>query len=113
MSALLPCPFCGSPAEVNEWGGGFVPACSYLDSCCSGRMSGDKEKAIGRWNTRTQPAPDPLLDQMAEALQKSRKHADDWRAEYSSAGIAADPELDSDIAEIDAALSAYDARRKP
>jgi len=61
----------------------------------------------------TQPAPDPLLDQMAEALQKSRKHADDWRAEYSSAGIAADPELDSDIAEIDAALSAYDARRKP
>lgn len=70
MSDLKPCPFCGSPAELEhasdhhgEW---FNLGCSKHwgnvpvdDACPAGRMwytadPSDETKAIAAWNTRAQ-----------------------------------------------------------
>lgn len=55
--SLLPCPFCGSPAEIEFWHGGKPSkrhvSCSSLDCEVSPGITGEtKRKAIKKWNTR-------------------------------------------------------------
>lgn len=45
---LLPCPFCGGEAELDEYCGKYVVFCK--NSSCSWRET--KEQAIEAWNTR-------------------------------------------------------------
>lgn len=58
---LLPCPFCGSPAELHERGEYWV-SCSYKGVCpCSlyePRIHGCAylKDAVRIWNQRTRPA---------------------------------------------------------
>lgn len=63
MPELLPCPFCGEPAEVSKIPKGFQYAGDYIVGCTSDCMCmGYKnhfsmvfcteESAINKWNTR-------------------------------------------------------------
>lgn len=52
VAELLPCPFCGSDAELS----GCFPYGQYYIKCTECRVSlwhDRKDKAIGAWNTRT------------------------------------------------------------
>lgn len=56
MSALLPCPFCGSPAELDDLGD---PQDDSMVSCTNQRRCGvqqiarfNPESAAAAWNTR-------------------------------------------------------------
>lgn len=107
MTALLPCPFCGGPASA-DWGGdhstAFEAGC-YNHGCDISPYAWEadgEEAAIAAWNTRTQPAPDPLLAQMAEALRVAIEQ------NYHDMIMTGE-----ELRKCSAALSAYDARRKP
>lgn len=58
--ALLPCPFCGGPAEIRPWHGGkpTKKMVSCAEPCDVGpQVTGETRKeAIQKWNTRTDPA---------------------------------------------------------
>ena len=82
---LLPCPFCGAPAElgVREWPGGakdYWVWCSRYSATDSGgcfamtREHQDPDNAIAAWNTRV---PDPRIAALeAEvAALKAEHHA--------------------------------------
>jgi len=107
MSALLPCPFCGSDGDVEIYDGRgtFV-------QCCGCYVRAESTEA---WNTRTQPDPDQLLDQLAEALRDARRFIENG-VELGYIAMPAPSLPDSahnTLPNIRAALSAYDARRKP
>jgi len=53
MKPLLPCPFCGSPASLNESSRGFWVCCTG-ESCDAGNVHDNwtKEGAIEIWNRR-------------------------------------------------------------
>lgn len=58
VSPLIPCPFCGSPAELREThrvptGYNYTPRCTVTS--CAGRLAKlwmNKEDAIKAWNRR-------------------------------------------------------------
>jgi len=121
MSALLPCPHCGgaatsyprtcdrnAPYDARDCAFPIV-RCGLCFATSPGKDWSNEDTAIIAWNTRAQPAPDPLLDQMAEALRDMWagwtyircQHGDLYGVGWDRAHNAAD-----------AALSAYDARRK-
>ena len=53
---LLPCPFCGGPAQENEAMGECWVGCAN-DECCGGQaMQARRERAIANWNTRADSA---------------------------------------------------------
>lgn len=108
MSALLPCPFCGTRAELYK-------------NPCSGEMTMVQCASCGatafhtKWECRTQPDPDQLLDQLAEALRDARRFIENG-VELGYIAMPAPSLPDSahnTLPNIRAALSAFDARRKP
>ncbi len=59
--AALPCPFCGSPAEIEYWHGGAptkrLLSCSNPDCWVDPSVTGEtRQEAIDRWNARPTPA---------------------------------------------------------
>lgn len=59
---LLPCPFCGSPAEIidiedGENAGGSCVSCTRCEAS-SALDFGRKENFVSKWNTRPSPARD-------------------------------------------------------
>jgi len=116
---LLPCPFCGAPAElgVREWPGGakdYWVWCSRYSATDSGgcfamtREHQDPDNAIAAWNTRV---PDPRIADLEAQLTEARRWsstladtADDLRAELREAEkrIA---ELEGQVAMLTAALA--------
>jgi len=62
MGELLPCPFCGSPAEIidiedGENAGGSCVSCTRCEAS-SALDFGRKENFVAKWNTRPSPARD-------------------------------------------------------
>ncbi len=83
---LLPCPFCGAPAERIDFGpgdaeneGGSCIACTRCQS--SGPVEfGRKENFVANWNSRTPPPSAPVgVEGVEAALQKWL----DWCNEHS------------------------------
>ena len=94
---LLPCPFCGAPAElgVREWPGGakdYWVWCSRYSATDSGgcfamtREHQDPDNAIAAWNTRV---PDPRIaaaqERVAE-LEAELAAARRWSSTLADAG---------------------------
>lgn len=88
MSELKPCPFCGSPAEVergnDHHGSWFNLGCSrhwgknLADQCIAGRLwytesEKTEEEAIANWNKRT---PDPEILGALKLLSAEAEAAD-------------------------------------
>ena len=75
MPELLPCPFCGGPAEVvdideGENAGGSCVCCTTC--LASGNVEfGFKENFVSIWNRRVQ-APAPATDAVAQMVEAAR-----------------------------------------
>lgn len=96
---LLPCPFCGHPAEFNE-DEGFVDAECASPACHASRgLCMNKDAAAAAWNRRT-PSP--------EAIAKLIAAADALR-EFLE-GVQ--PKFNSTFERMNRLLAAYDAARK-
>ena len=88
--ALLPCPFCGSPAllehDSDHHGEWFNLGCSrhYVavdpdKACIAGRIFyteplEDEEKAIAAWNRRSLLSTDKAVGELREALTDATAH---------------------------------------
>ena len=59
MNEIMPCPFCGSDAEIKTWWGGFAER-RYITTVACTRCRGNsgkwkqKPKAIEAWNKRAE-----------------------------------------------------------
>lgn len=58
---LLPCPFCGGEATIDNAGGKYQAWCKYC--CCihMGEFYNTEAEAITAWNRRAQPENEPLV----------------------------------------------------
>jgi Lar family restriction alleviation protein len=53
VGELLPCPFCGSKAELKETDlGGYILWCTNYDCYVHGMHSHNKDEVIAAWNKR-------------------------------------------------------------
>jgi Lar family restriction alleviation protein len=54
VERLLPCPFCGAAAEVEQSIiGGVTVCCEVFDCVAAGPLRDTEAEAIEAWNTRT------------------------------------------------------------
>lgn len=53
MEKLLPCPFCGSPSDLQERGGRWQIKCERIECPTKTLRYKTKEEAIKAWNTRS------------------------------------------------------------
>ena len=72
MTAIKPCPHCGSPAAIRQEPEQSLYAAYCKNSGCAstGRWSGTEEGAACWWNTR---APDPLVEELLTALERTHR----------------------------------------
>jgi len=56
QAELLPCPFCGGDAEIDQDMGGFAAYCVSCD--CAMDVYGPLESTIAAWNRRAAPPPE-------------------------------------------------------
>lgn len=64
MENLLPCPFCGGEAKLEDWSHvweyGTIIKCVVCGACMSEGLedgNGWHERAVEKWNRRAQPEP--------------------------------------------------------
>lgn len=86
---LLPCPFCGSPAEIDKGGLGEVfAACSKCWCHMGGAWSTTESDAIAAWNRRAIAAKDAEVEVLRAEAEKLRALA---ACAYQMAGIHGAP----------------------
>jgi len=83
MDELKPCPFCGkTPELLEDWDGKPYVACIEDDCniCVSTGNQSDASAAIAAWNERApSPVPEPVRENLIEALKAMREHS--WKEE--------------------------------
>lgn len=116
---LLPCPFCGSEAELQwESTQGFVSCTNEECYATSTWFSSDnasevREYVTPKWNRRAgpQPMPESVRETIAAALEGERNHIWDyqngWKRESETY-----KRLDSEVKGIDAALKWLESQPK-
>ena len=52
ITELLPCPFCGSEADVEGAWGGYVPLCLNEECGCELGVFKTREEAVAAWSRR-------------------------------------------------------------
>lgn len=62
---LLPCPFCGSEAEIERYGDSSKSTIYQCQSCSCSLETGEEWDHGSDWNRR---APDPVREKLVEAL---------------------------------------------
>lgn len=74
---LLPCPFCGGPAELTGFKAPeFWVRCPAIGCKASTEGFGSKERAIQAWNTRTSHLPEEVARVIyPEAFEEPTPHA--------------------------------------
>lgn len=68
MGELLPCPFCGSSAEIKEDCGTFEPGCSHCGSFFG--FHSTREHAAKSWNRRASPS-EAEVERAADGIKKT------------------------------------------
>ena len=79
---LLPCPFCGGPAQENEAMGECWVGCAN-DECCGGQaMQARRERATANWNTRADSAAKAqgAAEERAYAISRMRAEMSNTRS---------------------------------
>lgn len=123
MSELKPCPSCGGSARIFRKSGRVGTACPsryYRERVsCVAKRCGFSTKEFSRpnqaakaWNTRT---PDPRVMKLVEAARKLRRHVlATNQAEHMMDGFGPrrHQPSDEDLANLDAALSAFNGDGK-
>ncbi len=80
---LLPCPFCGGPAETRFWEWPYERyhvRCRKCHASAGGRLS-FLSNAVEQWNTRTALARAPAPELIRQAVAEERERADKAEAE--------------------------------
>jgi len=88
--ALLPCPFCGAPGEIehSEQYGWWQAQCSNCGVTCSECDINSHADAVARWNTRATPSgwvsvPVEPTAEMIQAMNDRMHEGADYIAENS------------------------------
>lgn len=74
---LLPCPFCGGPAELMSYGDRVGVRCEDVMCAGSHRLPADGESPVPAWNRRTPAAPPATAAGVGEALKAAALATDE------------------------------------
>ncbi len=85
MSEILPCPFCGSKADMqNQFGSDYWVQCTNLDcGATDGTNNSEPNSAALRWNRRAAPLPPAVDEQIKQAVFAERKSCCDAMRKWS------------------------------
>ncbi len=111
MSDLLPCPFCGGEARIEQHEKGkWLAFCGDVYGCgTEGWYESTPEEAIAAWNRRAPTIPTDVRETLREALDVDRKILERRAHTVERHGVAG-TRYREHIAAIDAALAWLDAQ---